>query len=237
MKYIFFDLDNTLIDFQTAQNKAIESLYYIYKFDNIVNVEEFIKRWNDLSDYHYDFYTRKEISYEEQRNRRVIDLFNGYNLKLDKTPKEIFDIYLKSFEENWTLFDDVYNTIEKLYDSGYKLGIISNGDLSQQTAKLKKTGIYNFFEIIATSSEYEYSKPNPKLYETIIQQFNINKEEIIMIGDQADKDVIPCLNIGIKAIWINRTEKNSEENIPKIKKLNELFDFLKQTNNIKIKKK
>ena len=226
MKYIFFDLDITLIDVKKAQYAAIEDLYNIYKFDRVIDVASFIKKWDELTDYHYAFYTRKEISYEEQRNRRIIDLFECYNMKLDKTPKEIYDIYLKSFEDNWSLFDDVYNVIEKLYNTGYKLGVISNGDFNQQTDKLKRTGIYKFFEIVTTSSEYDYSKPTPKLYESIIQRFNIDKNEMIMIGDQVEKDVIPCLSIGIDAIWLNRKEKENKENVKEIKSLKDIFKIL-----------
>lgn len=226
MKYIFFDLDITLIDVKKAQYAAIEDLYNIYKFGDVVDVAAFTKKWDELTDYHYAFYTRKEISYEEQRNRRIIDLFDCYNMKLDKTPKEIYDIYLKSFEDNWSLFDDVYNVIEKLYNKGYKLGVISNGDLNQQTDKLKRTGIYKFFEIVTTSSEYDYSKPNPKLYEAIIQRFNIDKSKMIMIGDQVEKDVIPCLSIGIDAIWLNRKGEENKENVTEIKSLEDIFEIL-----------
>ena len=67
MKYIFFDLDITLIDVKKAQYAAIEDLYNVYKFDKVVDVDTFIKKWDELTDYHYAFYTRKEISYEEQR--------------------------------------------------------------------------------------------------------------------------------------------------------------------------
>lgn len=226
MKYIFFDLDITLIDVKKAQYAAIEDLYNIYAFNNVVDLHSFSKKWDELTDYHYAFYTKKEISYEEQRNRRIIDLFACYDMKLDKTPKEIYDIYLKTFEDNWSIFDDVYNVIEELYNKGYKLGVISNGDLNQQTDKLKRTGIYKFFEIITTSSEYDYSKPNPKLYEAIIRRFNIDKKEMIMIGDQVEKDIIPCLSIGIDAIWLNRKEKENKENVKEIKSLKDIFKIL-----------
>ena len=224
-KWIFFDLDITLIDIKKAQNAAIEDLYNIYNFNKKVDLESFIKKWDDLTDYHYAFYTRKEISYDEQRNRRIIDLFKEYDMKLDKTPKEIYSIYLKSFEDNWCIFDDVYDVLEKLHNNGYKLGVISNGDLNQQTDKLSKTGILKFFDVVTTSSEYDCSKPDPRLYELIIKRFNINKDEMIMIGDQADKDVLPCLSIGVDAIWLNRKNKENINNVKEINNLNELLDI------------
>ena len=139
----------------------------------------------------------------------------------------LMGIYLKLFEDNWSVFDDVYTVLEKIYNMGYKLCVISNGDLSQQTDKLKRTDIYKFFEIITTSSEYEYSKPNPKLYETIIERFNINKDEMLMVGDQVEKDVGPCLSIGIDAIWLNRKGKEYSGDVKEIRNLNELFDYIK----------
>ena len=227
MKYIFFDLDITLIDVKKAMRDAIIELYNLYNFSLKVDADSFIKKWDEITDYHYAFYTRKEISYEEQRSRRIIDLFKTYSVDLDKEPFEIYDIYLKFFEDNWCLFDDVYDVIVKLHDQGYKLGVISNGDLSQQSDKLRRTGIYDFFDIVTTSSEYDYSKPDTRLYETIVNRFNINKEDMIMIGDQAEKDVLPCLSIGIDAIWINRKNKPSIDGVKEIKNMNELFDYIR----------
>ena len=146
-------------------------------------------------------------------------------MSLDKTPKEIYAIYLKSFEDNWCIFDDVYDVLEKLHNNGYKMGVISNGDLGQQTDKLARTGILNFFDVVTTSSEYDCSKPDPRLYESIIKRFNINKDEMIMIGDQVEKDVLPCLSIGIDAIWLNRKNKENTNDVKEIKSLNELLSI------------
>ena len=224
-KWIFFDLDMTLIDIKKAQYAAIEDLFNIYHFNEKTDLTSFTKKWDELTDYHYAFYTRKEISYEEQRNRRIVDLFKAYDKPLDKTPTEIYTIYLQSFENNWCLFDDVYDVLEELHNNGYKMGVISNGDLAQQTDKLSRTGILNFFDVVTTSSEYEYSKTDPRIFESIINRFNINKDEMIMIGDQVEKDVLPCLEIGIDAIWLNRKNKENLNNSREIKSLNELLDI------------
>ena len=224
-KWIFFDLDITLIDIKKAQYAAIEDLYNIYNFSDKVDLSSFTKKWDELTDYHYAFYTRKEISYDEQRNRRIIDLFKAYDMPLDKTPGEIYAVYFKSFEDNWCLFDDVYSALEKLRSSGYKLGVISNGDLNQQTDKLTRTGIINFFDIIAASSEYEFSKPDPRLYKAIMEKYNINASEMVMIGDQVDKDVLPCLQIGIDAVWLNRKNKENINNVKEVKKLDDIFEL------------
>ena len=45
--------------------------------------------------------------------------------------------------------------------------------------------------------------------------------------DQVEKDVIPCLQIGIDAIWLNRKDKANKENVKEIKSLKGIFEFLK----------
>ena len=46
-----------------------------------------------------------------------------------------------------------------------------------------------------------------------------------MIGDQVEKDVLPCLEIGIDAIWLNRKNKENSNNVKEVKSLNELLNI------------
>ena len=97
IKYVFFDLDETLIDIKKAQNIAIETLFGLYAFNNVTDINSFIKKWDELTDYHYKFYTTKQISYEEQRKRRITDLFKTYNIPLTIDAIDVYNIYLKEF--------------------------------------------------------------------------------------------------------------------------------------------
>lgn len=207
MKYVFFDLDGTLIDIKTAQNQAAESLFVKYNFDKKTNISEFKRKWDELTQYHYSFYTKKLISYSEQRKRRIDDLFKSFEVLQDKDGISIYNEYLKFFERGWCIFDDVLQTLKSLKEKGYTLGIISNGDLSQQIQKCKNTGIYEFFTYIHASSEFSVSKPNPQLFSTIFAKHNIKHNEIVFIGDSYDKDILPCQSLNIKAFLIDRKEK------------------------------
>ncbi len=228
IKYVLFDLDETLIDIKKAQNSAGEKLFMRYGFNNHTTLQDFLKTWDELTEYHYAFYTKKEISYEEQRIRRIRDLFNKYNVGLVHSESETYDEYLIDFENSWCLFDDVLPTIEELYNSEYKLGVISNGDLKQQKQKLEKTKILNYMTIVTTSSEYSFSKPDTRLYEEVCKKNNIKYDELCYVGDSLDKDIFPCLNLGIKAIWINRNKKQIDNQLViQINSLEELFNIIK----------
>lgn len=235
IKYVFFDLDETLIDIKKAQNEAIKSLYIKYQFTDRTTLEEFTKKWDDLTDYHYKFYTAKQISYEEQRRRRVVDLFKGYNVDLDRDPIEIYDIYLREFENAWTVYDDVVDTLKELKKEGYVLGLISNGDFDQQVQKVQKVGIYDMFDFINTSSQFAYSKPDARVYESIFKMHGVGYDEVVYVGNSYKKDILPCRQLGIKNILIDR--KNVDYNdaeLIKVYSLDEILSIIEDFNDSSI---
>ena len=93
-----------LIDIKKTQNTAIETLFFNYNFNSKTSLNDYVKTWDELTDYHYKFYTQKQISYKEQRKRRIVDLFKKYNIPLLAKPLDIYKIYLNHFEKKLDLF-------------------------------------------------------------------------------------------------------------------------------------
>lgn len=95
---------------------------------------------------------------------------------------------------------------------GFSLGLISNGDYNQQIEKMKRVGIFDMFDYINTSSQFEYSKPDERLFEKIFEMYGIKNDELVYVGDSYQKDIVPCRNLGIKTILINRKNKEVADN-------------------------
>lgn len=226
IKYVFFDLDETLIDIKYAQNMAIVSLYKKFGFDKETDVNSFARVWDDLTEFHYADYTRKRISYEEQRKRRIVDLFETFEIELPMYPLDVYDIYLKFFEKNWICFEDVETTLSTLKTKGYKLGIISNGDYQQQVQKLKATKIFGYFDYIETSSEFDVSKPDTRLFEKVFAKNNIPLNEVCYIGDSYNNDYFPCSKLKIKSILLSREGAKDYNSISQITTLADLLKIL-----------
>lgn len=142
---------------------------------------------------------------------------------MDLEPEEIFSMYLKLYADNWCLYDDVLDTLNKLTNQGYKLGIISNGNLKQQLEKLEKTNILKYMIDVIASSEYEFSKPDPRIFEEACKKNNISYADMCYIENDYEKDIISCLTLGIKAIWLNRDNQKRivlSEEITTLEELN-----------------
>ena len=164
---IYFDLDNTLIDYNSSERKAIEFIFK-EKYGLVLNNNQ-TDYWSKISRKYFDYYLSKQITFEEQGKNRFIKMLSycGY-VESEKIAMELFEEYQKQLENSWILFDDVVDMLHSL--EGYRLGIISNGKSIQQRAKLSCTNIEKYFEIILISEETGFAKPSVDIFYEAVKQ-------------------------------------------------------------------
>jgi putative hydrolase of the HAD superfamily len=68
-------------------------------------------------------------------------------------------------------------------------------------------------------------KTNPKMFEDVLSNLGISKEEAIMVGDSMETDIKGATNAGVKPVLIDRRNVRTYEN--KIRDLKEIDKFLK----------
>ena len=222
---IFFDIDGTLLDHKGAELEGIKKFYEKYEFDKITDFETFRKAWVNCSNKNFNKYLNKELSFEEQRANRIIDVFSEFGIRIDYAEGlKKFNDYLKVYEESWKAYGDVIPCLESL--KGQRLGIISNGDHQQQITKLQKIGVAGYFEDVITAGGVGVAKPNAKIFEIACERNNVRIENCYYIGDDIKSDILPCKEIGMKAILINRNNKEVDGEIIQIKSFDELKKHL-----------
>lgn len=214
-----FDLDDTLLNHREADRAAAEDLHE--KFAASKPRVEFLDLWKQAQDRHYKRYYAGEISFQEQRRARIRDVLAQQ--MQDVEADRIFDDYLKAYEENWRLFDDVMPCLERL--SSFRLGIITNGDGAQQRKKMEKVGIAERFDCIVISGECGLSKPNKEIF---LSACNLMKEDptnAVYVGDRYDLDAVASRAAGLFGIWLDRNSAQTDEHaLPIITSLAELTD-------------
>ncbi len=195
---IFFDLDDTLLDTQSATRNAVANLYN--EIDVTMSLQEFLVSWDAAQERQYLRYLAKEISFQEQRRARLRDVICP--TLSDAVADDMFSHYLDSLESHWLLFDDVMPCLERLSDHG--LGLITNGDGTFQRSKLEKTGITDWFDCILISDECGHAKPDKEIFLHACELAGVIPEDTIYIGDRYDLDVEGARNAGLRGIWLNR---------------------------------
>lgn len=217
---IFFDIDETLFDNQSAQTFAALKLYHEFQdLHAIYEKSVFPQKWNQVTEKYVQLYLANKISFQQQRRKRLEEIFLKNFTKSEAD--DIFAIYLKFYEENWQLFEDVIPCLNKL--SHRKLGIISNGDKYQQRQKLEELNIVDRFDLIVISSDIGISKPNPEIFWHGCKKANENIANCYYVGDNLHTDAKAASEAGLKGIWLNReqVERNAKA-VPVISNLYQL---------------
>lgn len=225
IKNIFFDLDDTILDFKMAERVAlsktlrelgVEPTDYIISQYSKYNISQ----WKRLE--------LGEITREQVKVNRYKLLFD--ELGLDLSPQKATAIYEDKLCIGHYFIDGALETIQELYEN-YNLYLVSNGAKRVQDGRLKSADISKYFKGIFISEEVGVEKPNIKFFDYCFSKIeNFTREETIIIGDSLSSDIKGGINAGIKTMWFNlRNEQNNTELNPdyEIHTLSQISQILK----------
>lgn len=178
IKLVVFDLDDTLI----SEQEYINSGYKVVakELKKIYNLETDEKGiFNDL-----------KLEFKKDSKNVFNRVLDNYNIQY--TTEDILKL-VKIYREHKPTINfghDVIPTIKYLKNLNLKLGIITDGYIETQKAKLEVLGAYEIFDKIIMTEELgrEYWKPHPKAFEMMKEHFNVDYSEIMCIGDNPKKD-------------------------------------------------
>jgi putative hydrolase of the HAD superfamily len=126
-------------------------------------------------------------------------------------------------------------TLTALKQMGLKLGIVSNtfisgGSLDRHLAQF---GILDFFPLRLYSYQFDFRKPDTRIFQTAAQQIGEPPQDILFVGDRIDKDIVPALKAGMQAV-LKEAYTNIGKKVPKgacvISRLSELPAIIEKIN-------
>lgn len=230
--HLFFDLDNTLWDFNTNSRQAMQLmleetglLAQLPDFDTFFNTYEPINQslW---SDYHQKKITKQNLIVE--RFSRSLKLFGIETYDWS----QLNDDYLNHMGSQSVLFPNTIETLEYLKEKGYLMHIITNGFKEVQHKKLNNSELSRFFTRVFISEDIKTTKPHREIYEHALKSSNALKRKSIMIGDSWDTDIIGALQFGMDQImFLNNEQNDIPDQVKSLKtSSNTPFIELKHTN-------
>jgi HAD superfamily hydrolase (TIGR01549 family) len=148
------------------------------------------------------YYKQKEIN-SNIFNKKFWGNDVNNTLELLGLPKKALDIVNKAYLKNIDsveIFPDVVKTLKCL--SHFNKGVITNTPKKIALSLLNKFDILKYFNIVVTSDDVKYGKPNPEIIIKACKLLNVQTNEVIIIGDTIN-DIIAGKNLDCKVIGIN----------------------------------
>lgn len=258
IKAIFFDLDDTLlwdqksvkeafaatckiakkrygvdvVQLEEAVREAARNLYAsydFYSFTQMIGINPFEGLWGDFLDDHDDFRKMKEMVPIYRKDAWTAGL-KALGVDDADFGMELAERFPQERRKLPFVYEESFKILDRL-KGNYQLLLLTNGSPDLQRTKLEITPeLVPYFDQIVISGDFGRGKPDPTIFEHALERLSVQKDEVIMVGDNLMTDILGANRAGIKTVWINRHDKVRNEVIPtfEIKHLEELFPLLEE---------
>lgn len=205
--HIFFDLDDTLWDFEKNSRHAMEVVYLKMNLNGSkIPFDRFFEVYSKHNTALWNSYQDQAICKQQLTRLRFSRTFE--ELHIDNIdPDQANALYLEEMPRQNQLMPYAHDLLTYLKHKNYHLSIISNGFKTVQNKKLVSSGIHQYFEHVFVSEEIRRPKPNPEIFRHALKTTNARKNQSLMIGDNPDTDIKGALDLGIDAILFSSTNK------------------------------
>ena len=231
-KGIIIDLDNTIYNYDELHEKSLrESLKLLETKTN--NLCDLLEIYENISRIHK--YEIKNTASSHNKGILFKYLLEKLNINLKKHI-ELYNKYWNVFYDNIKPFNGLINFLKWNKENNIKIGILTDYETEFQIKKLVKLNIIDFIDVIVTSEEVGIEKPSKQMFYTILDKLELTKSDVIMIGDNYEKDILGALNLNIYSYWFHKQNYNHIKYI-EFCNYNYLYnyfkDIYKEINNLK----
>jgi len=207
IKAVFFDFYNTLVGYDPPREELEARV--LRDFGIEVSPEVFRRPLVIADEFIYREHARSPLSKRSKEEAKALYVqYQGIVLKeagIDASQELIAGILGKwqKLKFKLVLFDDVMPVLTHLRELGLILGLISNVE-RDITPNCRELGLSAWLQVVVTSQEVGFNKPQPKIFQAALKQAKVKPAEAIYVGDQHQIDVVGANAVGMRGILLDR---------------------------------
>ncbi|GAA2207718.1 HAD family hydrolase [Nonomuraea monospora] len=202
IKAILFDLDGTLFDHRAAADAGITA-WVAGRFPGHPRLAEAAAIWAELEGPYLAMWQAGECTLQEQRRLRLTALCEELAVPVPDDLDDAYAGFAELYRRHWAAFPDVAGALAGL--DGYALGVLTNGTLPMQEAKVRAIGLAGVVGPVLTGEVLGgHFKPAPACYTGAAAVLGLEPREVVLVGDDVANDVTGPAVIGMRSIWLDR---------------------------------
>jgi 2-haloacid dehalogenase len=204
-RWATFDCYGTLIDWDGGIGAVLSSLW------PDADPEFLRRRYHEIEP---RVQLKRDLSYREVMRQTLSLLAGDQELPL----AERDEYALAESLPEWRPFPEVPGALAELRGRGFSLAILSNTDPDLLEASLERIGVSVDARI--TAAEAGSYKPAPGHWERFFEETGAERDGHVHVAASLYHDIEPAQQLGLKAVWINRLQEESE--LPRAAELKDL---------------
>ena len=259
LRAILFDLDDTLLVDEAASYEVLEQVAQqaeekfkidpnllvrdavriaqelwrageCYPFCRSIGISAFECLWGNFLGDSKDLTALRAWSqrYREEVFEKALLTQRGDFSEMEVAARSLAQEFSSLRRQQQRLFPKTREVLEQL-SSQFKLGLLTNGAPDLQREKIVASGCEDLFSTIVISGEHGIGKPEPAIFERLLQELGVSSSEAIMVGNSLERDIAGARAAGVVSVWMRLPgEEDSPMILPDftISHLGELLEII-----------
>ncbi len=203
VKGVLIDLDDTLYHYDPCHNFALKSCFDKF-FEDKLSFAEFAAIYKKKRDEVVEnlkgqgacrsrFFAFQHLLEELGDHQSYV---NAMNLDV---------LYWSSFIEVMKVDESAKTFLEKCSAEKIPVCVVTDMLAVTQVQKLQKLQLTKHVKYLVSSEEVGVEKPSELMFLTALKKLNLAAENVIMIGDNFDKDIFGAESLGIKSYRVTNS--------------------------------
>lgn len=194
-KFIYFDLDDTLLDHKKAERAGLSDVHQHFDMFRNIPERQLLDTYHHINKGLWEEYGRGEIDRHELHRRRFQETFRDLGVDQDMH-EEAGQVYMNYYRNHWEWIDGAKETYDRIAER-FEVGIITNGFAETQWLKIDQFKLKDTARHIVISEEVGEMKPHPKVFDHATDLTGYERQDILYVGDSFTSDIVG----GSKANW------------------------------------
>lgn len=210
-KFIYFDIDNTILNHSHAETRALKEVYRCYPEFRGVSEKAWIDAYKEINHRLWSDYQSGKIDRQFLQFTRFHGTMSHLGL-ISERSIEIGAAYMAAYRGFWSWVDGAEEVLAKTAKH-FPVGFITNGFQETQRKKIEFLKLERFSDTFIISEEIGVMKPHPNVFEIAAKKAKTEDHDILYVGDSYSSDITGGRNAGWKTAWftaLNGTVQNGE---------------------------
>ena len=206
IKAVFFDLDGTLCDSDTAWSIAQSEMFQLLReqYPNVLK-EAVTAAWRNVHQKLFKQLNAGKCAMADVRDSRFQCLFQELGLPIDTVMEGLSGFFCSRYLTSLRLYDDA-TVLAELH--AYHVGIITNGahdnHTDSQLSKVRHLGLSERIQSLTISGEIGVRKPKIEIFQVACERAGVSPKEALFVGDTIANDIVGANRVGMTSVFIDR---------------------------------
>ncbi len=147
---------------------------------------------------------QRDVLAEPDLTRVFQRLYQEKGVACDRQSARMTAIFFRALTRQLLrVYDGVKETLAELRARGKRLYLLSNAQSDFTRPELELLGLADCFDGILISSEEGCKKPCQAFYRRLLERYDLNPADCLMVGNDMESDIAGAANVGMDSLYLH----------------------------------